>query len=294
MGQFSGGITGLLGGAFGSKSELYGRKYKIPDEIDYSESLKDAVKTNQELLPYLSKFAQMSTEEMTNVMEVAFPGYKGIRDKASEVTRSFLGGEVPADVQHQLERQAAEKGQTLGYGGSQFGDNQFLRNFGMTSLQLTQQGLTSAASWMNAAQNTSFDFSKFFLGKEEAIRRDEFNWNRELAANQIKAAPDPRKRGAFDSEMALIGMVLGVCGGPGYQNTYRQTETQPVGGDGDPRNQGYFGGGPAYGSTYRGAGGNTYVSVGTDTPGGGMSVPLYNPGPGGPGYSSEFYSSGPQ
>lgn len=278
MGDFSGGITGAIGGFFGSKSDIYGRRPKVPGAIDYTKNLQEAIATNKKLLPELSDFAKLSTEEMANVLETAFPGYKSIRSQASENIGSYMRGEVPKDVQTQLEQKAAERGQTLGYGGSQFGENQFLRNFGLTSLQLTQQGLDSASRWIQQAQNLSFDFSKFFLGKEEAMRRTEFNWQRDWLAAQVKASPDPRVRGAFDSEMALIGEVLSAYGGgAGYQGTYRQS----YGGAGGARGGGgtsggsYFGGGgPVYGSVYQGAGGQNYMSVPTDTQGGGMSVPF--------------------
>lgn len=262
------GLARLLGGG----SEIYGSKPIVPGAIDYTKDLADAIRTNKDLLPSLSEFAKLSTEEMANLLEISFPGYKSTRDNISENIRSMVAGEVPADVQLQLERKAAERGVTLGYGGSQFGDNQFLRNFGLTSLQLTQQGLDSASKWINQAQNVSLDFSKFFLNKEDAMRRTEFNWQRDWLAAQVKAAPNPGARGEFDSEMTAIGMNLSIYGGgAGYTGTYRpsysQPQTQP---------------GPAYGSTYQGAGGNTYVSVGTDTPGGGMSVPYSAAG-------SEFY-----
>lgn len=275
------GITGLLGSAFGSKSELYGRKPIVPDAIDYTKDLEEALATNKGLLPDLAEFAKLSTEEMANVLEVAFPGYKGIRDQASENIGSMMRGEVPVDVQNQLERQAAERGQTLGYGGSQFGDNQFLRNFGLTSLQLTQQGLDSATRWITQAQNLSFDFSKFLLGKEDAMRKTEFNWQRDWLAAQVKASPDPAVRGAYDSEMAFIGMVLSIYGGgAGYQNTYRPSYGGGAGaGSGGTASGSFFGGGgPTYGSVYSGAGGAPYQSVPTTTPGGGMSVPLFGGG----------------
>lgn len=260
---------------FGSPSELYGRKPKVPGAIDYTKDLEEAITTNKNLLPELSAFAKLSTAEMANVLETAFPGYKGIRDTAGKGIASMLRGEVPADVQRQLEQKAAERGQSLGYGGSQFGENQFLRNFGLTSLQMVQQGLDSANKWINQAQNLSFDFSKFFLGKEDAMRRTEFNWQRDWLEAQVKAAPDPAKRGALDTDLAAAGMIMGVYGGgAGYQNTYRPT---------------YSGTNPGV----SGGGGNSYFGGGYGAGGTGGNIPGYQQGPNegtGEGYPSPNYN----
>lgn len=290
------GIFGNISKLFGSGGDIYGRRPNVPEGIDYTDELQDALKTNQDLLPGLSAFAKLSTEEMANVLEVAFPGYKNIRSNAGESIASMIRGEVPTDVQNQLERQAAQRGVTLGYGGgSGFGQNQYLRNFGLTSLQLNQQGLDTATRWIQQAQNLTFDFSKMLLNKDDAMRRSEFNWQRDWLAAQVAASPDPRKRGPMDTDLAVTGMILGMYGGPGYQGAYKPTYTNTTpNGTGGDRDSFFGGGGAPYGSTYEGAGGNTYVSVGTDTPGGGMSVPMYNPSPGGSGYSDDFYNFGPQ
>lgn len=240
-----GGITGLLGSAYGSKSELYGKKPNVPGKIDYEESLKEAIATNKELFPDLVEFAKLSTDEMANVLERAMPGYKSMRDSGTAAIASMVKGEIPADVENLIERQAAERGVSLGYGGSQFGTNQLVRNLGLTSLDLVQKGLDSASRWMGQAQSVAFDFSKGFLTKDDAIRKSEFNWNRDWLAAQVEAAPDPAVRGAFDSEMAFLGMVLSVySGGAGYTGQYKGSNYGGVGGGGGGGGySGFFGGG---------------------------------------------------
>lgn len=268
------GIARLVGGG----GDVFGTKPKVPGAIDYTKDLNEAITTNKNLLPELSAFAKLSTAEMANVLEIAFPGYKGIRDTAGKGIASMLRGEVPADVQRELEQKAAERGQSLGYGGSQFGENQFLRNFGLTSLQMVQQGLDSANKWINQAQNLSFDFSKFFLGKEDAMRRTEFNWQRDWLAAQVKAAPNPVARGEYDAEMGIIGMGLSAyAGGAGYTQQYRSQYSTPNAGGGGG-GSGYFGNG----------GNNTTYNI-NPSPGGGGSA-----GYPADGYSSDFYNMGPQ
>lgn len=241
-----GGITGLLGSAYGSKSELYGKRPDVPDQIDYEKALSESVATNKRLLPDLAELAKLSTEEFANVLEKAMPGYKNLRDSGTSQIASMVRGEIPADVENLLERQAAERGISLGYAGSQFGTNQLVRNLGLTSLDLVQRGLDSASRWISQAQNVTFDFSKSFLSKEDAIRKTEFNWNRDWLSAQVKAAPDPAVRGAFDSEMAFLGMVLSVYGGgAGYTGQYRNTGYGTSGGGGGgggaDGNQSFFG-----------------------------------------------------
>ncbi len=50
----------------------------------------------------------------------------------------------------------------------------------------------------------------------------EMQFNRDTLAAGIAAAPDPAIRGAFDTEMGVLGMAAGMFGSQvGYRNTYQ-------------------------------------------------------------------------
>lgn len=173
-------------------------KVKIPKYplVDIGQESADLLKENTANLDEANAFARqfnaMSADQMMAQLEKLFPGYL---DQSRENISSMLAGEVPADVQRQLEQKAAERGQSLGYGGSQFGENQFLRNFGLTSLQLTQQGLDSAMRWIGQANSMApmFNMASAFLPIDQRInlrfQENQLKFQRDLLAAKVKAIP---------------------------------------------------------------------------------------------------------
>lgn len=250
------GITGIVQGLSGSSdSDLYGTRPVVPGRIDYTSDLNDAIATNMAMLPSLRELGLASTDVFTAMQERALPGYTGLRDSTTGVLASKLRGEIPRDVQQLLERNAAEKGITMGTSGSDLNQFDELRNLGLTSLAIQNQGLQQTSSWLAQNRGNAFDFTKMFLGKEDAIRRSEFNWGRDWLASQVKAAPDPQTRGAWDTEMGFIGEILSVYGGgAGYQQTYRGGGSGSGGGGGGS-DSGYRGGPTGYDSFFGGGGG---------------------------------------
>lgn len=257
------GVARLLGGG----SEIYGSKPAVPLPVDYTKDIKEAIATNKSILPELSVLAKLSTEALLNVMESAFPGTKDIISTGGKAISSMVRGELPGDLRRKIDTDIATSGISGGTYGSDFDKYRGVLGRGKTSFDLIQRGLDSATQWINQAQNLSFDFSKFFLGKEDAMRRTEFNWQRDWLASQVKAAPDPGARGEFDSEMTAIGMNLSAySGGQGYNGTYRPSYTPPNSGNPGNRDS-YFGNDANY---------------------------TVNENPGGAGYSEDFYNYGPQ
>lgn len=244
------GISGLIGGFYGSSEELYGRRPVVPEFPDYSKELQKTIEGNISLLPSLSELATKSTELYGKMMESATPGITALKTKGTQQIGSLLSGEVPEDVKRQLRQSAAESGVSTGAGG--FGNERLLRSLGLTSLGLINEGISSAQRWISQAQSQTFDFSKMFMGPQDAIRQAEGRWSQQWLANQVAAAPDPAARGAFDSEMAFLGMVLSAYGGgAGYTQGYKPSYGGGgYGGQGGNYNfdrsyQSYFGAGSA-------------------------------------------------
>ena len=181
---------------------LLTKKPKVPQfkKVDIGAEQEAAVQENTELLPSLNAFAsefnKMSADQMMQQLERMLPGYGQLLSKGTENIQALMRGEVPEDVQNQLERKAAERGVALGYGGdSEFGGNQFLRNFGLTSLQLTQQGLTSAMNWINQAASRTpvFNMASAFLPIEQRVnlraQENQFQFNRDWLRNKVASIP---------------------------------------------------------------------------------------------------------
>lgn len=111
-----------------------------------------------------------SSDQILKMLEKMLPGYSGLRDKGTETIASFLRGEIPKDVERLLEQRAAEKGVTLGTSGSEFQKFDTLRNLGLTSLDITQRGLDSAAKWIAAVPKApQFDFTSMFFTPQQRL-----------------------------------------------------------------------------------------------------------------------------
>lgn len=269
-------ITSFISSQFGDEDDIYGKKPIVPEFPDFGEAVAGAVDSNIANLPRIEDLARRSTDLYRSLLDQASPGATGLMDLGTANIKSMLEGELPKDVEERIRRYGAEAGVGSGTSGSEFSGNRTARDLGLTSLDLATRGLASAERWIAQAKSNTFDFSKMFLGPEHAIRQAEGTFQRDWLQAQVDAAPDPGARGAFDSEMAFIGMVLSAYGGgAGYTQGYQQqTQPQPPnpGDSGGGGGSSYFG--PAYGSTYQGYGGNMYQSVPTDHEGGGASWPF--------------------
>lgn len=227
-----GAVAGLAGGLLsgGSKPDV-----PIFQRVDPDAEQSAAIEGN---LKNFEKASQLSTQtnvynqqELRRMLRVAIPGYDDIVKKGSGLIQSYLAGEIPADVTQQIQRNAAERAGASGYGGSGMARNLEARDLGLTSLQLTQQGLDSASRWLagikNAAVPQAMSVSSMFLTPAQRINVGQANnagqFNRDLMAAQVAAAPDPTA--------AAVGNILTQIGGSlfgaGMQGAFsRQTTAQ--------------------------------------------------------------------
>lgn len=134
-------------------------------------------------------------DQLLGMLRKAIPDYDNMMSQGGNLIQSYMRGEVPRDVQNQISRNASERAVSGGYGGSGMARNLEARDLGLTSLQLTQQGLSSADRWMNSAAQRStpgmFDVSGMFLSPMQQIglsvgERDS-NFQRDWVKNQLDA-----------------------------------------------------------------------------------------------------------
>jgi len=210
-----------IGGIFPSKQQmkdLYGVKPVVPDLADVQ---KKTIATNLAALPASEEVGaginKFNFDQLQTMLKAAIPGYDEIMQTGGKQITSMLKGEVPLDVQQTIQRSRGAKSFAGGYGGSGMAGAAEAQSLGLSSLDLIREGLSSAERWTTAAASrlpALYDASKMFLNYEDVFNRD---W---LAA-KVQAAPDPGKRGRFDSQMALIGEVLSIYGGgAGYTGKY--------------------------------------------------------------------------
>ena len=235
---------------FGSAKDLFGSKPVIPTLPTLGEAQKTAISSNQANLGDIAKLAtgvNTLNQDQLNLLIDRTLG-PGVRQQVQANLASQLKGEIPQDVQSAIYRGVAERSAgSNAFGGgasSGFDRNITARDLGLTSLDITNKALSSAESWLSKAQAPAFDATAMFISpaQQNAANQDQFNRN--LLAAKVAAAPDPATRGSFDAFMSVLGEVLSVySGGAGYKNTYNPDSVYGGGGGGGPGPGGGGGGG---------------------------------------------------
>jgi hypothetical protein len=99
------------------------------------------------------QFASQGTQQQINLQNRVTPGSQAQRELAQQQLNSYIQGQVPQDVQQNINREVAQNlggGFNLFSGGGQAPAN-FARNLGQTSLGLSQYGLSAAPTWQQLA-----------------------------------------------------------------------------------------------------------------------------------------------
>jgi len=100
-------------------------------------------------------FAQRGTAANIANQEAVTPGSQAQRQLALNQINSYIQGQIPQDVQQNINRQVAQNlggGFNLFSGGGQ-APNAFARNIGQTSVGLSQYGLSTAPTWQELAKS---------------------------------------------------------------------------------------------------------------------------------------------
>jgi hypothetical protein len=120
-----------------------------PEALQYASDLFNQA-ANQGI-----SFAQRGTAANVSNQDVVTPGSSAQREQALNLLNSYMQGQVPQDVQQNINRQVAQNlggGFNLYSGGGQAPQN-FARNLGQTSLGLSQFGLSAAPTWQQLANS---------------------------------------------------------------------------------------------------------------------------------------------
>jgi hypothetical protein len=261
----------MIGGAAMSA----GKKVKVPtfQRVNTEKEQEAAIKQNIASLQSGTELATKTTAAEQTLLEQqlrrSIPGYDQLISQASSNIGSALKGEISQDVQSQLQRSAAGRALGGGFGGGTgMGRNLSARDFGLTSMQIQNQGLAQAQNFIQQQRTFGmaqpFSVSSMFITPTQRInlslQENQSQYNRDMAAAQVAAQPDPM--------MAAIGGSLSNIGGMAFGSGMGSM----MGGGG--------GGGGGQGG---GGGGGFTINMG----GGGYGV-----GGGGGGYYPQGGSSG--
>lgn len=221
----------LIGGAIGA----FGRKPEIPTlpGIDPSQIQQatisgnlDALGDAQRLGAAVNQFnLDQALANTRRALEFFAPGQLG---QVQSITNDQLAGRIPEDVQASVLRSSAGRAFGQGTAGSQFASNLGLRDLGLTSLGIQQQGIANFGNLASLRPDVPmFNVSSMFFTPQQrlqfAFEERSAQFNRNLMAEQVAAAPDPataalgREIDRFFNTAAQFGMMAGgaAMGGGG-------------------------------------------------------------------------------
>jgi hypothetical protein len=177
---------------------------------------------NQAALPgaeqTIGQANQFGQSQLTGALNEQIPGLQGILQAGSGDIQSELNGQLPADVIGQIQAQDASTAAGGGFGGSGLAHNATARDLGLTSLQLTNQGIQNAQSWTaNARQNLvapQASVTSAFISPEQQYQAQEQQaanqWQQAWLQSQLGAAPDPHSVGGVNLGSQVIGTIAGA------------------------------------------------------------------------------------
>ncbi len=182
--------------------------------VNLGDSQKTAITSNLANMTDAEKLAagtnDFNFEQLHKQLGEAIPGYNDIIKGQSDILQSELKGELPQDVQDQIQRNSAVKSLYGGFAGGGMERNLTARDLGLTSLQLTNTALDSASRWMSNVKSMAttplFNLSSMFISPEQQFNADWMNatssFQRNWANNQMETA-------ASNASTRAIGNILG-------------------------------------------------------------------------------------
>jgi len=194
--------AGTIGASLLSK----GSKPNVPGftPIDFANEQSDAIKQNIASLKPASELAQKTTAADQSVLEEqlrrAIPGYDKLIAQAGSNIGASLRGEISPEVSAQVQRSTAGRALSGGFGGaSGMGRSLTARDLGLTGMQIQNQGLQQAQSFIQQQRMFGmvqpFSTSSMFITPAQRVgvlqQQQQAQYGRDLTAAQVAAMPDP-------------------------------------------------------------------------------------------------------
>lgn len=227
-------------------SAQFGQKPKVPTltPLNLQTEQSKAIASNQanlqgseQLTAAANQFTQQQIEQM---LSQAIPGFDQLRGNVQNTINQEIAGQLPADVQQQIQSSTAASAVAGGYAGSDLARNLTARDLGLTSLNLTQQGLSSAQSWIQQMNNLfspgMLNVSSMFVSPQQQASFDveerNAQFQQQWMQNQINAMPDPVIGGIHSEIVNLIGAYLSKGGNSNASAKYSANDVSGGFGDG--------------------------------------------------------------
>lgn len=216
---------GLLDSIFGKKPKV--AKFK---PLDYGAEQQKGIGANINAFPQIKQLGNLYQSYLSDQMNQILPGFSNILKTGASTTQEMLDasapllkGEIPQDVQDQIQRSSAYQSLSGGYAGSQMSHNLTARDLGLTSLDLmgrgaslAGQGGNAAQRWASLAKGETLDPSSMFTTPQQTAAFDLENRILKQQSQQfgynVDAAPNPALAGISNTISSLVGAYLGSTG----------------------------------------------------------------------------------
>jgi len=204
------GTAGSLGmQAYNASKKIPG--YNAPSPQDVSQQQQMLVQNAAlDAMQYAPKFTQQNIDLQNRVT----PGSSAQREEALKKINSYIQGEIPLDVQQNINRQVAQNlggGFNLYSGGGQAPQN-FARNLGQTSLGLSQYGLSAAPTWQQLANTMVASPTQLF---GSILQAGEFASGNQTQQAENKYQSAMNQYGGQQAQGQQIAQGLGALGSAG-------------------------------------------------------------------------------
>lgn len=195
--------------------------------VSPTKSQTEAINADISSLPSLQNLGasvnQFNLEQTQKMLQQIIPGYNQIVGDVSGNIQSFLKGEVPKDVQDQIQNNAAARSVAGGYGGSGMQSALTARDLGLTSLNLMMAGNTAAESWVKTMDSIAapgmFNVSSMFLNPQQVfqdtLENQTSQWQRDWLKSQLSSAYSPNNiigQSLINTDAQLASIASSIAG----------------------------------------------------------------------------------
>ena len=231
---------GLLaaGAALGIGGSLLKKKPKIPTykPVNQQAEQEAAIAGNLASFGKASELADMTAQadqdRLDSILARTLPNYRELISGAGSAVQDMIAGRLPNQDQQMLMRRSAERGAGLGIANTGAGRNLTARDLGLSSLQMTQAGLSafnqlSSNVRSNLTVNplsTAFSYMSVPQYVQNRIGENQFSYQALVGKRQSDAANSFQSRLAGGLSTAG-GMMSGYAMMQGFGSTGTQMQT---------------------------------------------------------------------
>lgn len=214
------GAALMIGGAAMSA----GKKVKVPtfQRVNTEKEQEAAIKQNIASLQSGTELATKTTAAEQTLLEQqlrrAIPGYDQLISQASQNIGAGLRGELSPEASRNVQRYSAAQAISRGYrGGSEAGLFGAVKNYAGAMEARQNQALAQAQNFIQQQRTFGmaqpFSVSSMFITPTQRInlslQENQSQYNRDMAAAQVAAQPDPMMAAIGGSFSNIGGMAFG-------------------------------------------------------------------------------------